>query len=68
MDELHLQTKGITRTKLIEMFLLGLTINNALEVGCNVSVQLLILNNLRYKNLYGIEINESAIDTSKENT
>jgi pseudaminic acid biosynthesis-associated methylase len=68
MDELHLQTKGITRTKLTEMFLSGLTINNALEVGCNVGVQLLILNNLRYKNLYGIEINEYAIDTSKENT
>lgn len=68
MDELHLQTKGITRTKLIEMFLSGLTINNALEVGCNVGVQLLILNNLGYKNLYGIEINEYAIDTSKENT
>jgi pseudaminic acid biosynthesis-associated methylase len=50
------------------MFLSGLTINNALEVGCNVGVQLLILNNLGYKNLYGIEINEYAIDTSKENT
>ena len=68
MDKSYLQTVGITRTKLTEKFLSGVTINNALEVGCNAGVQLRILNNLGYKNLYGIEINECAIDMSKENT
>jgi len=68
MDELYLQTRGITRTKLDEMFLQRLKINNALEVGSNLGIQLLILNNLGFGNLYGVELNRHAIDISKEVT
>lgn len=68
MDELYLQTRGITRTKLDEMFLQRLKINNALEVGSNLGIQLLILNNLGFGNLYGVELNRHAIDISKEIT
>lgn len=68
LDELYYNRIGITRTKLNERFLLGLSVNNVLEVGCNIGIQLLILNKVGYKNLYGIEINEYAIDISKEIT
>lgn len=68
MDELHLQTKGITRTELTKRFLHGLEINNALEIGSNVGVALLILSELGFENLYGIEINPKAIYISKDNT
>lgn len=68
MDELYRGRIGITQTELYRIFFSGLTINNVLEVGCNVGIQLLILNNLGYKNLYGIEISEHAIDKSKEIT
>lgn len=65
---MHLQTKGITRTELTRKFLHGLEINNALEIGSNVGAALLILSELGFENLYGIEINPYAIDISKDNT
>ena len=68
MDELYYNRFGITRTKLNERFLSGLSVNNILEVGGNTGIQLLILNKMGYKNLYGIEINEYAIDITKEIT
>jgi pseudaminic acid biosynthesis-associated methylase len=67
-DKAYIERIGITKTKLNEIFLSGLTINNALEVGCNIGIQLLILNKGGYKNLYGVEINEYAINISKEIT
>ena len=66
LDNVYIKRIGITRTKLNELFLTGLTINNILEVGCNIGVQLLILNKMGYKNLYGIEINEYAINMYKK--
>ena len=68
MDELYYNRFGITRTKLNERFLSGLSVDNILEVGGNTGIQLLILNKMGYKNLYGIEINEYAIDITKEIT
>ena len=68
MDELYYGEIGITRTKLNERFLSGLNVDKVLEVGCNIGIQLLMLNKMGYNNLYGIEINEYAIDRSKEIT
>lgn len=67
-DRAYIERIGITRTKLNEMFLSDRPIDNVLEVGCNTGIQLLMLNRGGYKNLYGIEINEYAIDISKEIT
>lgn len=59
---------GITRTGLNREFLRGLKIANILEVGSNVGAQLLILNEMGYKNLYGIDLQEGAVDMAKANT
>ena len=67
-DKVYHGRIGITKTNVYETFLAGLAINNVLEVGCNIGIQLSILNKMGYKNLYGIEINEYAINISKEFT
>jgi pseudaminic acid biosynthesis-associated methylase len=68
LDELFLRDIGKTRSALYTDFLSGLSINNVLEVGSNRAVQLLTLNNLGFHNLYGVEINQSAIDIAKQTT
>ncbi|MGB2841566.1 MAG: hypothetical protein WBC40_03675 [Halobacteriota archaeon] len=49
MDEVYYNEIGITRTKLNERFLSGLSVDNVLEVGCNAGVQLPILNKMGLK-------------------
>lgn len=68
INNLYYNRIGITRTKLNERLLSDSKVNNVLEVGCNIGTQLLILNRMGYKNLYGIEINSYAINMSKEIT
>ena len=45
-DKEYLDILGITRTEQYERFLAGLAVNNVLEVGCNVGIQLLVLNKI----------------------
>ncbi len=68
MNNIYCRNIGITRTKLNEIFLSDLCINRILEVGCNIGMQLIILSKMGYKNLYGIEMQEYAVDKSKEIT
>lgn len=68
MNIMYCRNIGITRTKLNEIFLSDLNINRILEVGCNIGIQLIILSKMGYKNLYGIELQEYAVDKSKEIT
>jgi len=68
MNNMYCRNIGITRTKLNEIFLSDLNISRILEVGCNIGIQLIILSEMGYKNLYGIELQEYAVDKSKEIT
>lgn len=67
-DKLFFNNVGISITDINKKFLNKLKINNILEVGTNIGLQLINLYNLGYKNLYGVEIQKHAIDISKQLT
>jgi len=70
LDEFYKKTWGATRTELNEEFLSFLDKDKTkiLEVGSNVGNQLLSLQSMGFKNLYGIEISKYAVEKSKERT
>lgn len=60
---------GVTRTELNEAFLGDFERSiRILEVGSNIGNQLLLLQKMGFNNLYGIEINNYAVQRSKANT
>lgn len=67
-DEFYKKQWGITRTALNEEFL-SVVDRNALilEVGCNRANQLQILHNQGFRNLWGIDVNQKALEMAKEN-
>lgn len=66
LNSLYLDLIGIPRTEINESFIKGLKISSVLEVGANVGVQLIAFHDtLGLKNLYGIEIQDYAVDVSK---
>lgn len=66
VEKLYKSRYGIARKAMNEEFISGLgrTIR-ILEVGSNVGAQLLILQKMGFTNLYGIDIQEKAIELSK---
>ena len=69
IDKLYFENYGLTRTRLNKEFLGNLNRSmKILEVGANISVQLIFLQKMGFKNLYGIEINREAIEFSKSIT
>lgn len=69
MDKLYKKNYGITRTKLNNEFLGELDRSvRILEIGSNIGNQLLNLQKIGFKNLYGIEINSYAVEISKLRT
>jgi pseudaminic acid biosynthesis-associated methylase len=69
VDNLYKKNYGITRSQIIKSFLGNLDRDiRILEVGSNVGNQLLLLQENGFKNLYGIEINDYAIQFSKSRT
>jgi len=69
MDSLYKINYGITRTELNNEFLKDFDKNiKILEVGSNIGNQLLCLQNMEFKNLYGIEPQLYATELSKKNT
>jgi len=69
MDKLYKQQFGLTRTELNLTFLDSFDRSiRILEVGSNVGAQLQGLRKIRFKNLYGIEIQPYAVEVSKQNT
>jgi len=69
LENLYIKNFGITRTKLNELFIGDMNRNiRVLEVGSNIGNQLLILQKMGFKSLYGIEINSYAVERSKDNT
>jgi len=70
LNNLYIREFGISRFDMNSRFLsgLGLEDKRILEVGCNVGNQLRLLQKMGYKNLYGIELQEYAIQKAKSLT
>ena len=69
LDKLYEKRYGITRTALNKMFVGHMERSiRILEVGSNVGNQLLNLQKMGFEELYGVEINNYAIELSKLNT
>lgn len=69
IDKLYFRNYGITRTEINKEFLGNLNLSiKILEIGANVGVQLVFLQKMGFKNLYGIEINREAIELAKSIT
>lgn len=69
MNELYRRNYGITRIELNNLFIResDRTVK-VLEVGSNIGNQLLLLQKMEFRNLYGIEINSYAVELSKLRT
>ncbi len=69
MDVLYENKYGVSRTLLNKEFLKLLDMNlRILEVGCNVGVQLQLLQQLRFGNLWGIELQSDAVRIARART
>lgn len=68
-NKAYLNNYGFTRSALNKEFLGKLDHSiKILEVGTNIGLQLLILQKMGFKNLYGIETNRTAIEIAKAKT
>lgn len=66
MNEMYRKKFGISREDLNNLFIAEMNRNiKILEVGSNIGNQLLLLQKMGFKNLYGIEINDYAVEFSK---
>lgn len=69
LEKLYENNYGITRTELNKLFLDKVdTSKKILEIGSNIGIQLLCLQKMSFKNLYGIEPQEYAVELSKKIT
>lgn len=69
MDDRYLKAHGVKRTDLAKEFLNKLDRSaKILEVGCNAGVQLIILQQMGFNNLYGIEINPRTLNAARSLT
>jgi pseudaminic acid biosynthesis-associated methylase len=67
LDAFYLRNYGITRTEVNQRFLEAVPRDaRILEVGCNMGNQLLLLEQMGFTNLYGIEIQSYALDRAKK--
>jgi pseudaminic acid biosynthesis-associated methylase len=66
MEAAYKERFGLTRSELNQTFLSGLDRNaRILEVGCNVGMQLRVLQEMGFKNLVGIELQPYAVELAK---
>ena len=68
LDQLCIANYGISRTELNKEVLDKLNVDRILEVGCNVGNQLLVLKKMGYTNLWGIELQEYAVEIARKRT
>ena len=65
----YIENYGVSKDELNGKFLGSLDKDiKILEVGCNVGQQLLGLKRMGFKNLYGIELQQYAVEKAKANT
>ncbi len=70
LDKMYLEWYGVARSAMNDEFLGGLGIGDMkiLEVGCNVGNQLRMLQKSGFKSLYGVELQEYAVEKAKSLT
>ena len=69
LEKLYENNYGITRTELNKVFLDKIDPSKKiLEIGSNIGIQLLCLQKMGFKSLYGIEPQEYAVKLSKKVT
>jgi pseudaminic acid biosynthesis-associated methylase len=68
-DDLYAYDFGTTRKQLNQIFLQGVPKHaRILEVGCNIGNQLVLLQQMGYRNLFGIEIQTYALELARSRT
>jgi len=65
LDRLYLQDYGVSRSAMNKEFLSGLSLGHILEVGCNVGSQLGLLQAQGYADLWGLELQDYAVEKAK---
>jgi pseudaminic acid biosynthesis-associated methylase len=66
VDDLWRKNYGLSRTEINQRFLADIPKDaRILEVGCNLANQLILLQELGYTNLYGIEVQAYALEQAK---
>ena len=69
LNSLYLKNYGLTRTAINERFLRGIPKDaSILEVGCNTGNQLILLQQMGYSNLSGVELQPYALELARERT
>jgi pseudaminic acid biosynthesis-associated methylase len=69
LNSIYTTWYGTTRTKMNEAFLAGLPKDaRILEVGCNTGMQLANLKEMGFTSLYGVELQDYAVEKAKEYT
>ena len=69
MELLYKKQYGVTRTEMNSKFIGDLDRDmKVLEVGSNIGNQVLYLQNMGFKNLYGIELQSYSVELSKSRT
>jgi len=69
LERMYENNYGLSRTELNNIFIGKFDHSiKILEVGSNIGNQLLLLQKTGFKNLYGIEINDYAVELSKQRT
>ncbi|MGG1552419.1 pseudaminic acid biosynthesis-associated methylase [Paenibacillus ferrarius] len=66
LNQDSLDKYGFSREEMNARFLGGIDVNNILEVGCNVGLQLQQLQKSGYNNLFGIELQSYAVEKAKQ--
>ncbi|MBL7892782.1 MAG: methyltransferase domain-containing protein [Bacteroidia bacterium] len=68
-DQTYLNTWGITKPEMNKQFIGELPKNiKILEVGSNIGLQLSGLQRMGFENLYGIELQQDAVEIAKQHT
>jgi len=68
VNELYNKQTGITVEKIFNKFFDEINRESKIiELGCNIGLNLSVLNKMRFKNLTGLEINETAFSIAKKN-
>src|SRR3989339_1912388 len=68
LDKIYIDRYGLSRSAMNDQFLKNLALEDILEVGCNVGDMLNLLQTQGYNNLFGIEIQEYAVERAKQLT
>jgi len=66
-EQYYINQYGVDRTTMNKDFLGQLSLNNLLEVGCNIGRQVQVLEKSGQKNIFGIEINSESAKVARGN-